>query len=246
MSQERKKTMGIGSVLGHLIKGKVLAVTAAGAILVGGTTAALAATSPGQDIIHTITGAHGTTPTGQSHDDATAKKKDTPASVNADNHKGECPGLAEAQKLATTFSLSTASTSDDVQAICSLHEGTFRGKTANGSSVSSDRVFGYGEIDQLLTYAQSLAAHDQTNAGGKLTDKNVRTYLAEALQSCGTTPLAVCLKNHLPASRNSGKNDNHGNSDTNANGGNTPDKNSSGGGSTSNAPGKSNGGSDNG
>jgi len=211
--------MGIGSLFGHLVKGKVLAMTAAGAILLGGTTAAMASTSTGQEIIHTITGAHDMKPTGQHTpggqrpDDAMTGKKGT----SADNHKRECPGLPEAQKLAATFSLSTASTSDDIQAICSLHEGTFHGKTANGSALSAERVLGYGEIDKLLTYAQYLA-------GGKLTDSNVRTYLAEALQSCGTTPLAVCVKNNMADSSKSGKNDTHGKSDTTPHGGDHTDK----------------------
>src|SRR5258708_2239520 len=111
--------MGIGSVLGHLLKGKVLAATAAGALLVGGTTAALAATSTGQTLIHTITGAHGANATGQQTsqghhpENAQANKK----GATADNHEKECPGLPEAQKLAAAFSLSTAPTSDGIQAI---------------------------------------------------------------------------------------------------------------------------------
>jgi hypothetical protein len=89
--------MGIGSLFGHLVKGKVLAMTAAGAILLGGTTAAMASTSTGQEIIHTITGAHDTKPTGQHTpggqrpDDATTGKKGT----SADNHKRECPHKRE-------------------------------------------------------------------------------------------------------------------------------------------------------
>lgn len=79
---------------------------------------------------------------------------------------------------------------------------TFRGKTANGTPVSSDRVYGYGEVDQLLTSAQHVA-------GGRLTDSNVRTSLAEALHSCGTTPLAVCLKNTILQSSDPGSNGNH-------------------------------------
>jgi hypothetical protein len=38
---------------------------------------------------------------------------------------------------------------------------------------------------------------------GKLSDTNVSNYLAAALQSCGTSPLATCLQTHIP-------NDQHG------------------------------------
>src|SRR2546429_5363460 len=38
------------------------------------------------------------------------------------------------------FSLSTDPTSDGIQAICALHEGTFHGKTANGRDRKSTRL----------------------------------------------------------------------------------------------------------
>ncbi len=231
--------MGIGSLLGHLLKGKVLAATAAGALLVGGTTVTLAATSTGQTLIHTITGAHEVSSTGQHSsqsqhaDTAQANKKDT----TADDHQKECPGLPEAQKLAAAFSLSTDPTSNGIQVICALHEGTFHGKTANGSAVSSDHVFGYGEIDQLLTVTQQ-------KANGKLTESNVSTSLAEALESCGTTPLVACLKNTTSQSSDAGSTSNHGNSDQGKNGGNTSSsgntsqKNSNSGGDNGKATGR--------
>src|SRR5437588_12200664 len=98
--------MGIGRLIGHLIKGKILAATAVRAILVGGTTVALAATPVGQNVVHTITGAHDIPSTGQhtSQDQHHDNAKD----ATANNHKGKCPGLDEAQKLAARFSLSTA------------------------------------------------------------------------------------------------------------------------------------------
>ncbi|HEX3643527.1 MAG TPA: hypothetical protein VHV10_19750, partial [Ktedonobacteraceae bacterium] len=46
-----------------------------------------------------------------------------------------------------------------------------------------------------------LASHDQANTAGKLTSSNARAYLAAALQSCGTTPLATCVKEHVPSSQ---------------------------------------------
>src|SRR5260370_24886073 len=147
----------------------------------------MADTSTGQTLIHTITGAHEVSSTGQHSsqgqhaDTAQANKKDT----TADDHQKECPGLPEAQKLAAAFSLSTDPTSNGIQVICALHEGTFHGKTANSSALSSDRVFGYGEIDQLLTSAQQ-------RAGGKLTESNISTSLTEMLHSCATTTLVPC------------------------------------------------------
>jgi hypothetical protein len=224
--------MGIGRLIGHLIKGKILAATAVGAILVGGTTVALAATPVGQNVVHTITGAHDTPSTGQ-HTSQDQHPKDT----TANNHKGKCSGIDEAQKLAARFSLSTASTSDGIQAICSLHEGTFRGKTPNGSSVSSDHVFGYGEIDQLLTHAKDLATHDQKNTTHKLTDSNVEGYLAEALQSSDdgkkNNPESTDNEKNNNHGNSDTNNNNHGNSDTNNNSGNQNDKSKNGGNSNS-------------
>jgi len=109
------------------------------------------------------------------------------ARSTATAHHNQCPGLSRAQKLAKLFSLSTDSTSSGVQAICSLHRGVLiHGKT---------RVFGYGEIKDLLIYAKFLA-------GGNLSDANVASELAQALQNCltasGLTPLEVCLKTKIP------------------------------------------------
>ena len=65
-----------------------------------------------------------------------------------------------------------------MEAICTLHTGTFKGTTPSGQAVLSGQVLGYGQIDQLLTSAQDLASHDKANTAGKLTDGNVRAYLA--------------------------------------------------------------------
>ncbi len=170
----------------HLLKGKLLVALLAGVAVVGGGAAAFAATPAGQQALHTFTGsAHATV---------------TPKATEQDAHTpgNGCAGLADAQRLAAQFSLSAASDSDAVQAICALHAGTFKGTIPGGSAVSSSRVFGYGEIEQLLTYARYLASHDQSNQDGKLTTGNARGYLAEALQNCGTTPLESCLKARIP------------------------------------------------
>lgn len=191
----------------HLFRGKLLAAALACTFLVVGATAVFAATPAGQNLVHTITGsAHAVaTPDSGSH------KSDTHANnSHANDHqanngdKSNCPGLPDAQRLAAQFSLSTSSQSDDIQAICSLHEGTFNGTTPNGTVVASSRVFGFGEIDELLTYVQHLAGHD---AGGKLTSANVRGFLAEAIRSCGTTPLGTCLKTNVPGFQAGNSND---------------------------------------
>jgi hypothetical protein len=169
----------------HLLKGKLLVVFLAGVAVVGGGVA-FAATPAGQQALHTIT--------------ASAHASVTPGAAGQDhrNQNNACAGQADAQRLAAQFALSAASDSDAVQAICALHAGTFKGTIPGGSAVSSSRVFGYGEIEQLLTYSQYLASHDQSNQDGKLTTANARGYLAEALQNCGTTPLETCLQAKIP------------------------------------------------
>jgi hypothetical protein len=184
----------VGMKFVRVLQGKLIVVVLVSVAVVGGATA-FAATSAGQGLVHAIAGqAHApAAPDGESHGNT----------LQANNHhadkstKHTCPGLPDAQRLATQFALSTASTSADIQAVCALHQGTFTGTTLTGTSVSSKRVFGYGEIDQLLTYAQFLASHDTANAGGKLTSANARGFLAEALQSCGTTTLVTCLKTNM-------------------------------------------------
>ncbi|HET8854212.1 MAG TPA: DUF5667 domain-containing protein [Ktedonobacteraceae bacterium] len=109
-----------------------------------------------------------------------------------------CPGLSQAQKLASTYQLSPDSQGAAVKAICALHQGTFKGTTSAGTPVVASRAYGYGEIDQLLTSAQYLASQDQTSPGGKLSETNVSSYLAAVLQSCGTAPLQTCLQTPIP------------------------------------------------
>jgi hypothetical protein len=180
----------------RLLQGKLIAIVLVSVAIVGGATA-FAATSAGQGLVHGLTS--------QSHATATPEAENHSKHLQTNNHhadkssKNTCPGLPDAQRLATQFALSTDSTSDVIQALCSLHEGTFTGTTPNGASVSSEQVFGYGEIDQLLTYAQFLAGQDKANVGGKLTSANARSFLAEAIQSCGTSPLMMCLKTNIPA-----------------------------------------------
>lgn len=178
----------------QIVKGKLFVAVLAGVVLIGGATAAFASTAAGQDIVHLVT-----------HSQSTASKADKASHKNnghttptTTSHSNSCPGLPEAQQLAGKFSLSTASTSDAIQAMCALHQGTFKGTTSGGTAVASSRVFGYGEIEMLLTYAQSLASHDKANTSGKLASDNARGYLAQALQSCGTTPLETCLKTNIP------------------------------------------------
>lgn len=177
-----------------LLKAKALVAIVAGVLLVGGATAAFASTSAGQNIVQSLT--HGQpTVTATASQDAKLNSQNTGKSNQG---QSACPGLSDAQNLATKYQLSTSDQGDAVKAICTLHQGTFKGTTSSGSDVTASRVYGYGEIDQLLTYAQYLASHDKTNAGGKLTDTNMSSYLAAALHSCGTSPLETCLKTNIP------------------------------------------------
>src|SRR5260370_13607294 len=190
----------------RLSQGKLLVVGLVSMAVVGGATA-FAATPAGQGLVHAVAGqARATaTPDGESHGNTLQASTTHHADKST---KNTCPGLPDAQQLATQFALSTASTSDDIQALCALHQGTFTGTTPKGAAVASKRVFGYGEIDQLLTYAQFLAGQGTANSGGKLTHANARGCLAEAVQSCGTTPLVTCLQTHLPGFQPGNSNEN--------------------------------------
>src|SRR5215469_5371762 len=171
--------------LASLLKGKLLVAALLSITVASGTTAVFAATLAGQSAVH------------MAHTQA-ARHRD---GHHASNHKAfgrkssTCPGLPEAQQLAATYALSTDRDGVAIQAMCALHRGTFVGTTPAGAVVSSQQVFGYGEINKLLASAQFLATHDKAN--GKLTDSNVRSFLALTLQNCGTTHLETCLKTHV-------------------------------------------------
>jgi hypothetical protein len=173
-----------------LLQIKALVTLVTGVLLVGGAAAAFAATPSGQNVVQSLTHAH---PTATATHSA---KGNAPGTAGQDH--ASCPGQSDAQNLATKYQLSTASTGNAVTAMCALHQGTFKGSTTGGVSVTSSRVYGYGEIDQLLTYAQYLAAHDGANVGGKLSDSNVSGYLANAVHTCGSTPLETCLMTNIP------------------------------------------------
>jgi len=194
--------------LASLLKGKLLVAALLSITVASGTTAVFAAMPAGQSAVHAIMAIA----QGQA-----ALHRD---GHHASNHKAAgrksstCPGLPEAQQLAAKYALSTDRDGDAIQAICALHRGTFVGTTPAGAVVSSQRVFGYGEIDKLLASAQFLATHD------KLTDGNVRSNLALALQHCGTTALERCLKTKVqPGNSGSQKGGNgHGHKHGNSNG----------------------------
>ena len=77
-----------------LLKGKILVTVIASVVLVGGATAAIAATPAGQQIVQSVTHARPTVTTtatqGTKHDG----QNGTPTDQRA------CPGLPEAQNLA--------------------------------------------------------------------------------------------------------------------------------------------------
>lgn len=188
----------ISKVASLVLKGKVLIVALVSLAVIGGATAMAASTATGTNIVHTLVGL--TSP-------GTPDAHTTPRATGA---AATCPGLPEVQRLAAQFSLSTDMTGDTVQAICALHQGTFKGTTPTGTTVSSNRVLGYGEISALLTYAQYLAAHDTTNAGGKLTSENARSYLAVALHTCGSTAIETCVQANIPGYKPGNSNNGNG------------------------------------
>ena len=178
-----------------LLKAKALVTIVGGVLVLGGATAAFAATPSGQHVVQSLThaSASATVEAKATHD---AKKTDQKDSGKADSKS--CVGQSDAQNLAGKYKLSTAITGTAVKDICDLHKNTFKSANASGVSVASNRNYGYGEIDQLLTYAQYLASHDTAKAGGKLNDSNVSTYLASALAKCGSTSLEKCLMTNIP------------------------------------------------
>lgn len=197
-----------------LFQGKILVTVVASTLLIGGATAAFAATPTGQNVVQSLAHTHTSVTVTGTHDAHHGNRDDTP-----DQDHQACPGMTDAQDVAADFHLSVSGQGAAVMAICALHAGTFQGTTPTGTTVSSHRVFGFGEVDQLLTYAQFLAAHDTANAGGKLTDSNVSSFLAAALHSCGTIPLEVCLKQNIPNFQpGQGNHDDNGNGNGNGNG----------------------------
>jgi hypothetical protein len=191
-------------IFGSFLKAKVLAIVLIGVAVVGGGTAVLAATPAGKQAWQTVAGKADST-----------KTPDADTDNNSANNGKNCAGDASAKQMLASFSLSTDATSDAMQAVCELHAGQFKGKTSGGVDASTTQVYGYGEINKLLTYAQYLATHDSAanNPSGKLDDSNARAYLAQALESCGSTPLEKCLMDNIP--------DYHPGNGDNGNGGNT-------------------------
>ncbi len=190
--------MRLRTLLSGLLKGKLLLMALVSLAVFGGAVAMAASTSGGQSVFHALVGSTSTTSAPDKPSPTHGTGGEATPTPGANRHAANCPGLPEAQNLAASFSLSTTSTGDAVQAICSLHQGTFKGITPSGTALSSSRVFGYGEIQELLTYARYLAPHQATKTSGTVTNSNVRSYLTEALQRCGTSQLESCLATNLP------------------------------------------------
>src|SRR6266699_3159851 len=207
---EKGSCMRLRTLLNGLLKGKLLLMALVSLAVFGGAVAMAATTSGGQSVFHALVGSTSTTSAPDKPSPTHGTGGEATPTPGANSHAANCPGLPEAQNLAASFSLGTASTGDDIQAICSLHQGTFKGTAPSGATVASSQVFGYGEINDLLTYAQYLATHDTANAAGTLTSDNARSHLAEALQNCGTTALESCLLTKIPGFQ-PGKSGNNGN-----------------------------------
>src|SRR5258706_15379742 len=111
-----------------LLKAKALIAIVAGVLLLGGATAAFASTSAGQNVVRSLV--HGrSTVTSRSTQEANHNGQNAGKS-NQD--RNTCPGLPDAQNLATKYHLSTASQDNPVKAICALHQGTFKGTSSSG------------------------------------------------------------------------------------------------------------------
>jgi hypothetical protein len=199
--------MSIGSTIVAALKGKLVVTALLGAVVVGGGTAAFAATPMGQNITKSITApAQTSTPATQHAKDQNGKSETSTTNNQSGDHKNDCPGLPEAQNLAKKFSLSTDSKSATIQLICSLHTGTYKGLT---------HALGYGEIEDLLTYAQSLAGQDKNTANAKLSDETLSTYIAAALKTCANDPISACVKANTPTQQGTPGSSNSGNGSTN-------------------------------
>lgn len=199
-------------IFGRFLKAKVLAMALAGVALVASGTAVFAyATPAGHQVWQAVTGQADTT-----------KTPDADQSENNTNNGKHCTADNSARQMLASFLLSTDATSDAMQAICELHTGQFKGKTPDGKDASTTHVYGYGEIDKLLTYAQYLATYDSAanNPGGKLDNTNARAYLAQALQTCGSTPLEKCLMENIPGYHPGDENNGNGGNNNNGNGNN--------------------------
>src|SRR5258708_27610049 len=116
----------------RFLRGKLVAAAIVGIVIVGGATAAFAATPAGQDLVHTLAG--------QAHSKATPTVDSQAGDPHANNHqtnndnKSTCPGLPDAQRLARQFALGTDSNSDDRDAMGGLNQGRFKGTTRIGAS----------------------------------------------------------------------------------------------------------------
>src|SRR5690348_4861249 len=118
-----------------LLQAKALVAIVAGVLLVGGATAAFAATSAGQTVVQLSTRTHPTVAAAATHGSAPQASGTNSYSQNT------CPGLSDAQNLAASYHLSTTSTGATVEALCALHEGTFTGATTAGVKVTASRVY---------------------------------------------------------------------------------------------------------
>lgn len=183
--------MRIISTLSSLLKGKALVAVLAAALVAGGG-AAMAATPMGQNAIHSMNNTHSDAAAHPDKDKSQNNKDDQNKDKDdANAHATDCSAMPAVKQLATEFGLSTAATSNSIKTICALHDGSFKGTTTAGASVSSTRVFGLGEIEALL----AMAKH---NSGTSLTDASVQAQVANVLQHCGSKAAMECVKSDMP------------------------------------------------
>jgi len=193
--------MRIVSLLGGLVKGKLLVTVLVSLALVGGTTVVMAATPGGQSVFHAVTG----TSTSTAKVAVTVATKQVSVSVNVNSKtttkvSGACADLTEAQQMVDKHHMRSATKDNGLQlaqAICALHNGTFKAVTSAGVLVTSSRHFTSAEIDQLLTLAAALSAQSMQDVH-TVTDLNLVDYLAVAVQTCGSAAsVSGCVQSKI-------------------------------------------------
>src|SRR5258708_32749902 len=143
---ERRKDVLFMNLL-SLLKGKILVTALASVVLVGGAAAAFAATPAGQNVVQSLTHAHPTVTVMATHD--TNHTGQSTGQSNQDH--SVCPGLSDAQNLATNYHLKTASQEEAGKTIIALHKGTSIAVTS--SHVTLTDSYDYAS-DRLETCAR--------------------------------------------------------------------------------------------
>lgn len=200
--------MRILALLGGLVKGKVLVTVLVSLALVGGTTAVMAATPGGRSFFHSVVSASTSTSTSTSTANVAITAKANQASSASVNVNGSttakapdvCADLTEALQVVDKHHMRSDTNDNGLQlaeAICALHNGTFKATTSTGALVTSSRHFTYAEIDQLLTLTAVLSARAMQGVH-TVTNLNLVANLAVAVQACGSAgSVSGCVQSQI-------------------------------------------------